>query len=73
VHDYGAWGVVGVIQGVLEEQNFIRVDTNCSGDTNIELHRGGPILLGEGTVSLLLYGQEVNALNGYDLSAGTRQ
>lgn len=96
VHDHGTWGVVGVIQGVLEEQNFIRVDKGCNEDTNIELHRGGPILLGEGTVttfvpnpdhihktgvpecrettvSLHLYGQEMNAFNVYDVSAGTRQ
>ena len=73
-----------------------RVDTGCDEDTNIKLHRGGPILLGEGTVttfvpnpdhihktgvpeyrettvSLHLYGQEMNAFNVYDVSAGTRQ
>jgi predicted metal-dependent enzyme (double-stranded beta helix superfamily) len=51
VHDHGTWGVVGVVQGVLEERNFIRIDTNQNQDADIKLVRGGPILLGEGTVT----------------------
>ena len=48
VHDHGTWGVVGVVQGVLEERNLIRVDPDHSKDSGIDLRRGGPILLGEG-------------------------
>ena len=51
VHDHGTWGVVGVVQGLLEERNLIRVDPDQSRDSGIELRRGGPILLGEGTVT----------------------
>lgn len=51
VHDHGTWGVVGVVQGVLEEWNLIRVDPDHSRDTGIDLRRGGPIFLGEGTVT----------------------
>jgi predicted metal-dependent enzyme (double-stranded beta helix superfamily) len=51
VHDHGTWGVVGVVQGVLEERNLIRVDHDHGLDTGINLRRGGPILLGEGTVT----------------------
>lgn len=50
VHDHGTWGVVGVVQGVLEERNFIRLGDH-SNDAVIDLCRGGPILLGEGTVT----------------------
>ena len=42
---------VGVVQGVLEERNLIRVDPDHSQDIGIDLRRGGPILLGEGTVT----------------------
>ncbi|WP_282606281.1 hypothetical protein [Pelagibius sp. Alg239-R121] len=51
IHDHGTWGVVGVVQGVLEERNLIRVDPDQTRDTGIDLRRGGPILLGEGTVT----------------------
>ncbi len=51
IHDHGTWGVVGVVKGVLEEQNLIRVDPDHSHDSGIVLRRGGPILLGEGTVT----------------------
>ena len=51
VHDHGTWGVVGVVQGVLEERNLIRVDPDHNKDFGIDLRRGGPILLGEGTVT----------------------
>ena len=26
IHDHGTWGVVGVLEGMLEEQSFVRVD-----------------------------------------------
>ena len=51
IHDHGTWGVVGVVKGVLEERNFIRVDPDHSKDAGIDLRRGGPILLGAGTVT----------------------
>ena len=51
IHDHGTWGVVGVVEGVLEERNLIRVDANQDRDVGIDLRRGGPILLGEGTVT----------------------
>lgn len=51
VHDHGTWGVVGVLKGVLEERNFIRTDHGSTADSGIVLHRGGVILLGEGTVT----------------------
>jgi predicted metal-dependent enzyme (double-stranded beta helix superfamily) len=51
VHDHGTWGVVGVVRGVLEERNLIRVDPDHNQDIGIDLRRGGPILLGEGTVT----------------------
>lgn len=51
VHDHGTWGVVGVAQGTLEERNLIRMDSDHSQDTGIQLVRGGPILLNEGTVT----------------------
>ena len=51
VHDHGTWGVVGVLQGVLEERNYIRTDHGNPRNEGIVLHRGGVILLGEGTVT----------------------
>ena len=51
IHDHGTWGVVGVVRGVLEERNFIRMDHNGDTDEGIDLARGGPVLLGEGTVT----------------------
>lgn len=96
VHDHGTWGVVGVVQGVLEERNFIRMDTNRQADTGIELYRGGPILLSEGTVttfvpnpdhihktgvphdrgktvSLHLYGREMNSFFVYEVENRSRK
>lgn len=55
VHDHGTWGLVGVVDGVLEERNFIRVDTSPDNDTGrntgIELVRGGLIRMVPGTVT----------------------
>ena len=51
VHDHGTWGVVAVVQGLLEERNLIRVDRGGDRDVGIDLRRGGPILLGEGSVT----------------------
>ena len=51
VHDHGTWGIVGIIEGVLEERNFIRMDTRERDDSGILLVRGGNILLNEGSVT----------------------
>jgi predicted metal-dependent enzyme (double-stranded beta helix superfamily) len=51
VHDHGSWGVVGVVEGVLEERNFLAVDGEIRNDSGIRLKRGGAILLGTGSVS----------------------
>ena len=51
VHDHGTWGVVGVVEGVLQERNYIRIDGHHDGDSDIKLRRGGITLLGPGSVS----------------------
>ena len=52
IHDHDTWGVVGVLEGRLEERNLIRVD-RCGADVleGIELVRGGVILLAPGAVT----------------------
>jgi predicted metal-dependent enzyme (double-stranded beta helix superfamily) len=51
VHDHGSWGVVGVIEGVLEERSYVRMSPDRGADSGIELVRGGVILLGRGAVT----------------------
>ena len=53
VHDHGTWGVVGVIEGQLEEQNFMRVDPSQTSERHdgIALRRGGLVLLSPGSIS----------------------
>ena len=51
VHDHGSWGVVGVLEGVLEERNYVRLTPDRGSDEHIELARGGVILLGRGAVT----------------------
>ncbi len=51
VHDHGTWGVVGVVEGVLQERNYIRTDGHHDRDSGIELRRGGITLLAPGSVS----------------------
>ncbi|OHC30941.1 MAG: cysteine dioxygenase [Pseudomonadales bacterium RIFCSPLOWO2_12_59_9] len=51
VHDHGSWGVVGVIEGVLEERNYVRISSDTGADEGIELARGGVLLLGRGAVT----------------------
>ena len=51
VHDHGSWGVVGVVEGVLEERNYVRLSPDRGADTDIELVRGGMILLCQGAVT----------------------
>jgi len=51
VHDHGSWGVVGVVEGVLEERNYVRLSPDRGADQDIELVRGGVILLRQGAVT----------------------
>ena len=51
VHDHGSWGVVGVVEGVLEERSYVRLSPDRGADEEIELARGGTILLRHGAVT----------------------
>ena len=51
VHDHGSWGVVGVVEGVLEERSYVRLSPERETDEDNELARGGTILLGHGSVT----------------------
>jgi predicted metal-dependent enzyme (double-stranded beta helix superfamily) len=51
VHDHGCWGVVGVVQGVLEERSYMSASGEITANTGIRLKRGGVILLNPGAVS----------------------
>lgn len=51
VHDHGSWGIVGVVEGVLEERSYIRMSPDSGGDENIDLARGGVLLLTRGAVT----------------------
>src|SRR5262245_20187790 len=51
VHDHGSWGVVGVIEGVLEERSYVRLSADRGADEGIELARGGTVLLRRGAVT----------------------
>jgi predicted metal-dependent enzyme (double-stranded beta helix superfamily) len=51
VHDHGSWGVVGVIEGVLEERSYVRLSPERGADDGIQLVRGGVILLQRGAVT----------------------
>jgi predicted metal-dependent enzyme (double-stranded beta helix superfamily) len=51
VHDHGSWGVVGVVEGVLEERSYVRVSPDRGADEGIELARGGIVLLRQGAVT----------------------
>ena len=51
VHDHGSWGVVGVLEGVLEERSYVRLSPDRGADEGIDLARGGVILLGRGAVT----------------------
>lgn len=56
IHDHGTWGVVGVLEGMLEEQSFVRVDRDADAHTDegIELTPGGFVLLPPGAVVTFL-------------------
>jgi predicted metal-dependent enzyme (double-stranded beta helix superfamily) len=51
IHDHGSWGVVGVLEGVLEERSYVRLSPDREADHDIELARGGVMLLGKGAVT----------------------
>lgn len=51
VHDHGSWGVVAVLEGVLEERSYVRLSAERGSDQDIALVRGGVILLGRGAVT----------------------
>ena len=51
VHDHGSWGVVGVVEGVVEERSYVRLSPDRGSDANIDLVRGGTILLRHGAVT----------------------
>jgi 3-mercaptopropionate dioxygenase len=51
VHDHGSWGVVGIVEGVLEERAYVRLSPDRGRDDGIHLARGGVILLGRGAVT----------------------
>lgn len=95
VHDHGAWGLVGVVRGALQERAFIRTDPMEREDNGIILRRGGTCVLSPGsvttfvanpdhihragvprnadpTVTLHLYGRNMDRYNIYDLELGRR-
>ena len=51
VHDHGSWGVVGIVEGVLEERSYVRLSPDRGAETDIDLVRGGVILLRQGAVT----------------------
>jgi predicted metal-dependent enzyme (double-stranded beta helix superfamily) len=51
VHDHGSWGVVGVLEGILEERAYVRLSPDRGANENIELVRGGVVLLRQGAVT----------------------
>ncbi len=53
IHDHGTWGVVGVVEGLLEEQAFMRTDADPHRAANdgIELKPSGLVLLPPGAVA----------------------
>jgi predicted metal-dependent enzyme (double-stranded beta helix superfamily) len=53
IHDHGTWGVVGVAEGLLEEQAFMRTDADPhrAGNEGIDLMPGGLVLLPPGAVA----------------------
>jgi 3-mercaptopropionate dioxygenase len=51
IHDHGSWGVVGVLSGVLHERSYIRDGADRGLDADIDLKRGGVLLLAPGTVT----------------------
>ena len=53
IHDHGTWGVVGILEGRLDEQGYVRNDPDQGPDrhSGIDLQRAGLVLLSPGSVS----------------------
>jgi predicted metal-dependent enzyme (double-stranded beta helix superfamily) len=51
VHDHGSWGVVGVVEGFLEERAYMCPTGDICADAGIALKRGGVVLLNPGAVT----------------------
>ena len=51
VHDHGSWGVVGIVEGLLEERSYMSIDGEITRNSGIRLRRGGVILLNPGSVT----------------------
>ena len=51
VHDHGSWGVVGIVEGLLEERAYMPADGDICADTGIRLRRGGVVILNPGAVT----------------------
>lgn len=51
VHDHGSWGVVGIVEGWLEERAYMSADGDITADAGIRLKRGGIVLLNPGAVT----------------------
>ena len=58
VHDHGSWGVVGVVEGVLEERSYVRLSPDRGADT------------GAGRVRRVRYVPSVVRLGGVASSRG---
>ena len=71
VHDHGSWGVVGVLQGVLEERAFMAVDGEITADHGIRLKRGGLILLKEKSISTFVPNPDHIHVTGVPETRGT--
>ncbi len=48
IHDHGTWGVVGVLEGIFEEQNFLYFEKDK------RLVRGNQVILTQGSISTFL-------------------
>ncbi len=51
VHDHGSWGVVGIVEGMLEEHAYMSLDGEITANTGIRLKRGGNVVLPPGAVT----------------------
>jgi len=51
VHDHGSWGVVGIVEGMLEERAYMAMDGEITSNIGIRLKRGGNVLLPPGAVT----------------------
>jgi predicted metal-dependent enzyme (double-stranded beta helix superfamily) len=51
VHDHGTWGVVGVLEGVLEERGFMPRGVLSDDEGEAKLDPGGTVMLAAGSVT----------------------